>query len=282
MGDSFTGPNYPMPRNITALCASHIDSRTRWLRFLNLLRSWREQVTPTGASFVIPLHVSVSTSPAHSHVVSTIERIAQQNENLLVHIRTDPLTQFQHYSLLAKELGLGAEEWVIFTDDDDTWAKHRAYSYSHSLQIVNDMKKLDQVGAVKVIGPTDISDGEHYDDVRREENSMGEYVELSCRFRTFGEFFARVSPALLRSRYCDLVFCRFVRRYPGLETSVLRLRENVYIYPTDQSYSRITNHKGLSIEQIIKDNVEYYLAFDPQRDGSRVTVDMYIVYMEVI
>jgi len=219
------------------------------------------------------LRDSVSTSPAHSHVVPIIERIAAQNENFTAYIRTEPLTQFQHYALLAKELGLNAEEWVIFTDDDDTWAKHRAYSYSHALQLVNDLQKTDQVGAVKVIGPIDISDGKPYDDVRREDNSMGEYVELSCRFRTFVEFFTRVPPALLRSRYCDLVFFRFVRRYPGLETFVLRSRENVYIYPTDQSYSRITNHEGLSTRQILKNNVEYYLASDPQRDGGAITVE---------
>lgn len=262
-----------MSQNITTLCASHIDSRVRWLRFLHLVRSWREQISPTGASFVIPFHLSVSTSPAHSHVVPIIERIAAQNKNFTAHIRTEPLTQFQHYALLAKELGIGAEEWVIFTDDDDTWAKNRAYSYSRALQNVSHIQKLDQVGAVKVIGPTDLSDGKPYDEATREENSMGEYVELSCRFRTFVEFFARIPPTLLRSRFCDLVFCRFVRWYSEFKTVVLRLPENVYIYPTDQSYSRITNHKGLSTGQIIKNNVQYYFALDPQRDGRAVTIE---------
>jgi hypothetical protein len=151
--------------------------------------------------------------------------------------------------------------------------KNRAYSYSRALQNVSHIQKLDQVGAVNVIGPTDISNGKRYDDVWREENSMGEYVELSCHFRTFAEFFTRVPPALLRSRYCDLVFCRFVRWYPEFKTVVLRLPDDVYIYPTDQSYSRITNHKGALHRAGHQDNVEYYFALDPQRDGRAVTIE---------
>ena len=110
---SLSAPEPPL----ALLVASHVADHPRLSALVRCLAAIRGQVPAMHAA--VFLSWSAATSSLRDAVRHTIERAAIPL--LRAFERVEPLTQFEHYALLAQTAAgtLGDETWVCFSDDDD-------------------------------------------------------------------------------------------------------------------------------------------------------------------
>lgn len=255
-----------VPRlRLIAMCASHLSSDTRLASLRAMLTSWAAQTRP------IPLHLSVSVATPQLEV-AVLELCASFQRDsasdgasdgvtplilqLTRHV-SGTLSQFQHYSVLTKLL-TGAQArtlcdlyvpteptFVLFSDDDDTWHPRRVEHFHAVLAESEKQGELPRIyAALEESGPNDA--GRLALEVRLRQSAIAsvstrasslaqtrrEYYHFAVRLSCLADFVTRCDAQLLRHRFADCFFVRYLLTpqgrdgFPDLGSDMKRFHAN--------------------------------------------------------
>ena len=194
------------------------------MRFM--LASWNLQVLPTN------LTLSVSWAlPVAALVTNELENLRVKYPRLEVLSQSEPLAQFQHYELLAQHWydgGVPPATFVLFSDADDIWHPQRTRSYSemirYGLSRTPPNKKLTYICYRDVVRALDAADAiRTAADVNSAIKSrrfvaskaIDEHWTTAVPLQLLRIFIAEAPSELLRHKFADVFFNRFVRAFGG-------------------------------------------------------------------
>lgn len=197
---------------LIALCASHINTFARLKCFEYMVESWNAQQTP------VLLFISMSYEQSLKNVVHHIvNTYMERYEYLIVKMFDQHFSQFEHYkylSFLSRKF-VTDDCWVMFTDDDDIWHPQRseyydeaAYRFESDQNLVRcsyyacqtKNKSLDKLFTYESVKNSDIL----YD------KGNPEYFQYSLRLSKLIQFVSECSTDLLKNKYCDVLFVKFM------------------------------------------------------------------------
>jgi len=191
---------------LIAMCASHIADEQRVVTLVAMLHSWQAQTC------LLPLLLSVSF--ANDALKERVRGALGVFANVpLVTIERSRRSQFEHYAATVEELATvafaplkpvqdmllanpRAPVFVLFSDDDDAWDTKRAEIFGHILDERHATGELPTLYAVH-----EEVDG---------DKTEAEYFHFCVRFSSFAAFVRRADPLLLKHRYADCYFRRYL------------------------------------------------------------------------
>jgi hypothetical protein len=194
------------------LCASHIDTLSRYKALLKMLSSVVKQ------TLNIQVFVSISSNEhmeSHIHKLCRVVNDMDQDKGkdkgkswLTIKYRgPHKLTQFEHYCLLANEIYEIHDNntWCIFSDDDDLWHPSRA-------QVYNTAIKREENNKVVACGNSRMSIWKGTENVSK---TPGEYFDFAPHMDVFKGFCGIATDlGVNRLRGCDLIFRNYMRSMP--------------------------------------------------------------------
>lgn len=233
---------------LTYAIASHINALARGKRFLELLSSIERQ-TVRAESAIISISFYTPTTPTDLAVRADIlQRLAELG--FITLIQTSQLAQFEHYQRVMRHLrddrGFGRSNWLLFSDDDDLWHSERTEWYKKTTR----MPKFYDCGVVRSL----LDNGE--------QSTDGNYVDFAVQFSIFHEFFATIaSPEMLRHRFCDVRFKRFLLERGCAQVGAFCIDQPVYHWRKDASFTRNSDRQqGTDAFAAIESNLELFFA----------------------
>ena len=257
--------------DMVCLCASHMNTLGRWERFMQMLTSWKEQTVE------VPLIVSMSFEESVEDVISLPEM-----EGLTIIRQRRKMSQFEHYQALA-ELDWAEGTWVMFTDDDDLWHEARVDVYTTMLRgckrqgvtpayIVSktivvserdDPPGLERAEDVTALYERGVIRQKAFDKGDVAEMDVGNYVEYGVSVNTLRGYLDGISVELLKSKFCDLAFSRYLR--DGHDVIMCRLQPEgipwLYFYRRDPGIGQVcVSLRGERFIRGLENNVEVMCA----------------------
>lgn len=185
---------------LTIFCASHIDSKERLEGLRKMLTSAQQQ------TILVPLFLSFSYKDKELlkdtlNLLLEFRKLGLDIKTILQHT---PLAIFEHYEKIIANENFDSQ-YVIFTDDNDTWHEDRNAAY---LSMIKSLEKNKlYVGRLNKYKSwfTDCSSND----------DGGEHWMYVCHIDVIRKFF-EVCPELhLQNKYCDLIFIRFLCQIMG-------------------------------------------------------------------
>ncbi len=230
-----------MPSGKIIFClASVITEKARFVRFLQLLQSIRDQEQKP-AGLCISIHLSPALGITREQLQNYCRKLTCRSNNTRILWQNDAHSQFVGYQHLLRLLpGWFADPdnnnstlplWVGFTDDDDLWSRGRVACYTHMLEELYSNEKRAVTSALCITQKTwqvraDCCQIEKASDVvpalqcgcvrtkcHDAETETTEYVNLVVPLARMKEFCEEYAYYIEHSRYCDVVFFDFARYY---------------------------------------------------------------------
>lgn len=236
---------------LICFCASHINSPDRFTKLKNMLESWKNQ------AIKIPMIISISYSIKRHKFQKLIDTIrGYTNLTILESINTK--SQFEHYKhIIDKYYDMYRDYHVIFSDDDDIWLTNRTLAFSAMIKIIN---LTGQCNAI-IEYPFMLMSDEY---MANEKNILDnkniniindcEYISYCVPIHAFGEFIKNCDSSLLKHKYCDRFFVKFMVLMP---TSCITFKLPLFgygYYYWNKKYNNVKNHTysdEIDIEDVI-------------------------------
>jgi hypothetical protein len=221
---------------IGIVIGSHISNSKRITYFEECLVSLVRQTIP------VAIHVSISfeTPELRTKTVETLmsntELIAANRIQLRIQASKTP--QMRHIEILVNELA-GVHEWLMFCDDDDTYAPDRALKFaqviSKSLQDIEEINKAEQAVERQLIGAYESTFGKNHCEHRHE------YWCYCVHIDVLAQFYAKLAkyPDVLDDKCCDVLFAEHLRRSAPTKLFA-RITDKLYNYRIDNNTDSIT------------------------------------------
>lgn len=228
------------------LCGSHMTSIEKMSLFQLMVKSWHNN------SVVIPLYVSMSCdTKIYDNIRRRIEIMELLYPELKIFLSNHPLSQFEHYKLLSEKVIeiYGPDIFILFTDDDDLWNTSRVKVYSEciiqmdeQIQNISSFKSSSYADSTILnngctAGPNsiikeinspkdvDINLQSGFIQITSSIDTYGEYWEYCVQLKYLQEFISKASIDILRNKYCDLCFVKFIRLY-DLDNKIIAIIKN--------------------------------------------------------
>lgn len=223
------------PDHIISLCASHIDTLERMSLLQLMIQSWHSNTVQ------IPLFISLSYDEyLQEDILNTISQMREMYPLLTVNISNVKLAQFEHYKILSETVVVlySPSTFIIFSDDDDLWSENRVELYKNCISQFHDI--IHSVSSIKMCGYY-TCDGASHPDMRYISNFAqlqnyknlikvidtvnipGEYWQYCVPIKYFQEFMTKASDDLLKHKYCDLTFTKFIYFYNPENVKIVHL-----------------------------------------------------------
>lgn len=214
------GRTYKPRMTVLCLCASHINNMTRLAYFGCMLKSWHDQIDarkdPVKCKMIVLL--SAADKRLYDGAVKIAEKYLEDDQLRIWEVEG---RQFEKYKVASERLlkELNANDWLIFTDDDDLWHKQRVEFFNfftsddHSHDVVRVMRICENL---KTVTEQNYTIAEHIDKALAEDKldivdeTQTNYVNYMVRFHVLHNFFTAVSPILLKHKYADMGFCQYL------------------------------------------------------------------------
>jgi hypothetical protein len=219
---------------LVILCASHIPAGAagdaRFRAFFDTLNSWIVQTVP------VDLHLSISYEDTTGKVLGMLKRFTNLHPRLKIYPSTSRLSQFEHYGRLATVLSDIPHLWCLFLDDDDIMHRRRVEVHlaaiCGAISASSDPAHLASVAWPQGVTPADNTSFElsgKPSEIQREIDkqvatgkmtvrnygdggSEDEYHYYAVPLRILAAYTTAASPTLLKHRYADCFFVRFLNR----------------------------------------------------------------------
>lgn len=218
---------------LVILCASHIPASSAGGARLEALywavNSWSVQTVP------VDLHLSISFEDTTGTVLRELKKLSDLHPRLKVHPSTSRLSQFEHYGRLATVLSDIPNLWCLFLDDDDIM--HRRRVEVHQAAISEAIAASTDPACLAFVawpqGVTSAGSAEFnlskFSEVQHEIDGLvaagkmivcsygdggseDEFHYYAVPLRILAAFAKAAFPALLKHRYADCFFVRFLNR----------------------------------------------------------------------
>jgi len=162
--------------------------------------------------------------------------MVSNNKLLTIFMQEKKTPQMCHIELLYPEIGKRNHEWVLFSDDDDTYEPNRVETFAKSIMAnrnqSNDSLGREYAGAYESINGTKHLDKRH------------EYWAYCVKLSIVKEFFVKLRSTpdhsgILENQCCDILFAEYLRRSENLYTYT-PMPENLYNYRKQNNDDSIT------------------------------------------
>lgn len=222
----------------TVFCASHINTLERFECLKAMISSWINQTTRC------KLYISISFD---THIQSQSALLASLGEHELLCIfpQSTKLSQFEHYRFLTTRME--EDTYILFTDDDDIWHKDRVFAFTEvykaihfesstnllSVRIPVYLSSDNKNNKLKVMTTCDIENAIKKGDVALVESDNTAFTEhwtYMVRLSTLCDFVMSCSDVILRHKYCDVLFIKFLRCCKGYQNAVVYTNKKTWMY----------------------------------------------------
>jgi len=233
--------DYYLPDHFCIIVASHISNPNRIPYLVECLESLLHQTIPV----TVYLSISFAAKDLREAGLSALGRSFtpnMQSGGLVVLVRDQKTPQMRHI-----DLTLGAmkptDEWILFCDDDDTYAPTRVAKFA---ELIVSCLRTKLGGGQMVAGAYETRFGKNHRDNRQE-------YWCYCVHRTVIERFyagVRPYPLVLEDKCCDVLFGEFLRRLgPG------------YLFATldEHGYNYRVENNSDSVTGVIRTNQSRYM-----------------------
>jgi glycosyltransferase involved in cell wall biosynthesis len=193
-------------------------------------------------SIPIAIHLSISfESPDLKD--QTIASIMSNQElksanRITLHIKSSKTPQMRHIQYLVNELA-GVHEWIMFSDDDDTYEPNRALHFANiiakGIQEIGELNKSSPDDPKQFVGIYESTFGKEHREQRHEYWCYCVHIQLLV------DFYAKLSkyPDIIDDRCCDVLFGEYLRRSAPNKLFV-RVTEPFYNYRVENNSDSVT------------------------------------------
>ena len=259
-----------MSFSLNSLCiiiGSHISNPKRIHYLMECLLSLVRQTLP----IAVHLSISFATSDLKDQTINTImsndELKAAKRIN--IHIKESKTPQMRHIEYLVNEL-VGIHEWIMFSDDDDTYEPNRALHFANTIaKCIDEIEEINNHNSndpKQLVGVYESTFGKEHREQRHE------YWCYCVHIQMLVDFYAKLSkyPDIIDDRCCDVLFGEYLRR-SGTNKIFVRVTEPYYNY-------RVENNSD-SVTGFIKTNQPKYTNLEqaPPRERVQEWAD-YVIY----
>jgi len=211
---------YYLPDKICIIVASHITNPKRVLYLNECLASLVQQTIPVA----IYLSISFEDAELRDKTITTIP----ESDILNLRIREQKAPQMRHIEMVCNEIK-DKYEWVLFCDDDDTYAPTRVERFAEHI--------ADLIGT----GSTTIAGAYENTFHKDHREQRHEYWCYCVNTRIILRFFNGLQqyPDVVENKCCDVLFAEYLRRlYPAFLYA--RITGGLYSYRVEQNADSIT------------------------------------------
>jgi len=216
-----------MNREPCVVIASHISNHKRIEYLSECLTSLCNQTYP------IFVYLSISFNDEFllklfNHTISEI----QKPEKMSIYIREQKTAQMRHMALLIPEIEKNGHEWIMFSDDDDTYDTKRVEVFTNA--ILEGSQYCSNNGK-SFAGIYESTFGKLHHEHRHEYWCYCIHIDIYRRF------FDRIiiHEDVLDNKCCDIIFAEYFRR-TGEQWLFGRITENLYNYRVIENSDSIT------------------------------------------
>lgn len=221
---------YYLPDRMCIIIASHISKSNRIPYLKECLLSLIHQTIPV----TIYLSISFGDEPDLQNIVLNMiqntDEISTYNK-LVLSIREKKTPQMRHIEMVYNEMN-PTHEWILFSDDDDTYEMNRVQIFGETIVNCLNMKLPEnQV----VAGVYESTSGKDHREQRQE------FWTYCVNRSILGRFLNGVYPypAILENKCCDVLFAEYLRRSKP-DYLFARLTQCYYNYRVDDNQESVT------------------------------------------
>lgn len=193
---------------------SHISSVKRIEFLTETIYSLIKQTIPVG------IYISISFDSKELEEIFKL-KIAQSQMVMsyssfyafFYFIRKEKTPQMKHLNLLCNQLRGSMyhplPEWILFSDDDDTYVENRVETFSKQIELCEHDIIQAKADPLRLVGLY-----ETHDFGLNHKKQRHEYWCYCVRFSLLSDFFDKLSsyPDVIENKCCDIVFGEFLRR----------------------------------------------------------------------
>lgn len=216
--------------------ASHISNAKRIGYLFECLDSLVNQ------SVIIPVYLSISFENQDLNRMFGMEfmqRTYLHNDALYLYVRDQKTSQMRHLDLLYQVIK-EKYHWMMFCDDDDTYAENRVKAF---LQLIQKYKDEFNTSNNDFVG---IYESEYNKDHRNKRHEYWCYCVKPTIFNRFMET-VRQYPDVLDNTCCDVFFAEYMRRLGN---------KYVFAYTSDKYYNYRVDNNDDSITGVIRNSTK--------------------------
>lgn len=212
---------------LITLCASHLNNISRVNRLRQLIISMQEQlkISPTDISFIISISYK-------GNIIDVIKRMIEQNispeeQYITIRYRHKQMTQFEHYKMLHDELiqnNISSEQIISFMDDDDILHPLHQHAVIRAMTECADntimhINALVRYQCKDMTQYNNISYSAILQDTNKipDKSDFPEYFMYIMRISVLTEFLNNCAIELLRDKYCDMCFGKYLRSHINIK-----------------------------------------------------------------
>jgi hypothetical protein len=213
--------------------ASHISNPKRIPYLCECLDSLKRQSVP------VPVFLSISFE--NPDLRQALLDQVPQDPLIVIRIRDQKTPQMRHMDLLLQELD-ATYEWILFCDDDDTYAQNRVARFcelieagTQQLASVQGAEITPDASSNELVGLYESTFGKDHREHRHE------YWCYCVRRKMLEEFMVtlRQHPSVLEDKCCDVLFAEYLRRSRPTRLFI-PIAEPMYHYRVDQNEDSVT------------------------------------------
>lgn len=220
---------YYLPDRFCIIVASHISTPSRIPYLLECLESLINQTIPVS----IYLSISFATKEIETILFTVGHSFTKiiESGRIQVLVRNQKTPQMRHIEMTLTEMK-PEHEWILFCDDDDTYAPTRVSNFAE--KIAQCLRAKIEPGQ-KVTGAYETRFGKHHRQNRQE------YWCYCVRRFILDRFFQQVRPYpdVIDDKCCDVLFGEFLRRLSDNHLFAT-LDEHGYNYRVDNNMDSVT------------------------------------------
>lgn len=218
------------------LIGSHISNPKRIDYLMECLLSLVRQTIP----IAVHLSISFATPELKDQTINTImsNDELKSAKRINIHIKASKTPQMRHIEYLVNELA-GVYEWIMFSDDDDTYEPNRALHFANTiakgLQEIGDHNLANPDDQKQLVGLYESTFGKEHREHRHE------YWCYCVHIQMLVDFYAKLSkyPDIIDDRCCDVLFGEYLRR-SSPNKLFAQITEHYYNYRVENNSDSIT------------------------------------------
>jgi len=212
------------------IIASHISSEKRINYLIECLKSLLNQTV------IVPIYLSISfeTEELNQYFMNVFLQLENICNIVVLYIQPTKTAQMRHilslYPLVSRRYN-----WVMFSDDDDSYLPSR---------VENFIANIDHILQRKIAEQTNREFAGLYENQINQEHSQRrhEYWCYCVRTHLLGKFLKTVQeyPEVLDNKCCDVFFAEFLRRLDPTKYMFGYLTDKYYNYRTEDNADSVT------------------------------------------
>jgi hypothetical protein len=240
--------------SIFLLCASDISYEER-LPYLQKLLDSISELDPSPENIFFSVHI-------HEKCKNKAQEIFSNTNNKIkvtILYQDSPKSQFEHFCLIRNyilDLDYTTENtWLLFVDDDDLLATNHISSYRNVIETLSKNEHFHKIVTITCTGRYENQFKLVWDKVDYQDNYCLDYFMSCVRFKILNDFFSEKSSSLIKKRFADQHFVRFLK---SIENGIQACFKNyTYFYRSHKLNTTNTIQNEQNLYENIIENFLY-------------------------